>query len=330
MKRFAFVLAIWLVLGFHGKGYAAKKPEKSTSTGVTIVAKAESVVNGNLIHVGDIATIQGGSPALQQAIAAVVVGVAPLPGLSRSIMAGDILVHLREAQLTNPSVHIKAPTMILVRRAANNVAASQIVQAALAAAQKAVQGITGAVLVPDPVEGNVVLPTGQLQIVAGQVNGDPNLGTLFVPVSLCVDGKPVQATTVTFHVHRKLQALVANRTLEPRDILRPDDVSLETVDLPPGFNDPITDAKDAIGKRATRRILAGAPIPASALEVPPVVQAGNIITVLYIVGQARITAYGTAQQSARVGDTIHVYITSTHKVIDAVVLDAHTAEVMDN
>ncbi|HLH81601.1 MAG TPA: flagellar basal body P-ring formation chaperone FlgA [Chthonomonas sp.] len=330
MKRFAFVLAIWLVLGFHGKGYAAKKPEKSTSTGVTIVAKAESVVSGNLIHVGDIATIQGGSPALQQAIAAVVVGVAPLPGLSRSIMAGDILVHLREAQLANSSVHIKAPTMILVRRAANNVAANQIVQAALVAAQKAVQGITGAVLVPDPVEGNVVLPTGQLQIVAGQASGDPSLGTLFVPVSLCVDGKPVQATTVTFHVHRKLQALVANRTLEPRDILQPDDVSLVTVDLPPGFNDPITDAKEAIGKRATRRILAGAPIPASALEVPPVVQAGNIITVLYVVGQARITAYGTAQQSARVGDTIHVYITSTHKIIDAVVLDAHTAEVMDN
>ncbi|CCW35886.1 flagella basal body P-ring formation protein FlgA [Chthonomonas calidirosea] len=330
MKRCTFFLGLWLVCGFHSTGYAAKKPDKSAPTGVTIVAKAESVVSGSLIHVGDIATIQGGSPTLQQAIAAVVVGVAPLPGLSRSIMAGDILVHLREAQLASPSIHIKAPTMILVRRAANNVAANQIVQVALAAAQKAVQGIAGAVIVPDPVEGNMVLPTGQLQIVAGQVGGDPGLGTLFVPVNLYVDDKLVQATTVTFHVHRRLQALVANRTLEPRDILQPDDVSLVTVDLPPGFNDPITDAKEAIGKRATRRILAGAPIPASALEVPPVVQAGNIITVLYVVGQARITAYGTAQQSARIGDTIHVYITSTHKIIDAVVLDAHTAEVMNN
>lgn len=312
------------------KAYAAHKPTKSAPEPITIIANAQSVVKGDLIHVGDIATVRGGTPALQQAIASVVVGVSPLPGLSRSLMAGDILVHLREAHLAGPAVHIQAPSLLLVQRAANGVEANQIVQAALAVAQKAVQNIPGAQPVPEATEGRVVLPAGQLQITPGQASGDPSLGTLFVPVNLLVDGKLVQSTTITFHIHRKLKALVANRTLEPRDIVQPGDVSLVTVDLPPGFNDPVMAEKDAIGKRATRRILAGAPIPASVLEVPPAVQAGNLITVLYIVGQARITVTGTAQQSAHVGDTIHVYLPSTHKTIDAVVLDDHTAEVFTN
>ncbi|HZP80538.1 MAG TPA: flagellar basal body P-ring formation chaperone FlgA [Chthonomonadaceae bacterium] len=306
---------------------AAQKPAESVVS-VTVWANAE--VSGRTFTLGEIADITGEDKALVAQLAAVEIGVSPLPTYARRLTPGDITVRLRAAHLDSKRVQVLAPPSIRVLRTGRAVGSDEITQAALAAAQSAIKDLPDATLEPIGNGGGATLPAGKVQIVAGAYRGRPEQGTLFVPVSLMVDGKPAQTVEVALRVRRKATVVVANRLLSPHDILSAEDVSLTTVELPPGFTQPVTDLKEAIGKRAARRILANTPIPASALETPPAIAANDRITIEYAFGSVRITAPGLARQSGAIGDTIRIYAPDTKRELDGVIVTHRLVRILDN
>ena len=326
MRNFKIIMGSILVLLAPASLFAAGAEHKmhASSPHVTVIARQESAVAGTSIHVSDIAKVEGSDHSLMNRVEKIEVGVAPLPGLTRILLAGDIRVHLRAAGISDSQVSIQAPPQIIVRRQGINVTPSQLVQAAMPAALSLIQNIPHAFLVPDPTFGTITAPSGSLKIAAGQVYGSVQEGTLFVPVSVEVNGQTVQSSSITFRVHRKEPVLIANRDLEPRDILKPEDVTLRDTDMLPGAPEPVLQVDDAVGKRVTRRVLAGAVLPANALDIPPVISAGDNVTLLFLIGAVKITAIGTAQQSGKMGEMIRVYVSGTNKILNAQVLDHHT------
>ncbi len=289
---------------------------------VTVTVQANAEVAGRAFTLGEIADITGGDQELIARLAAVEIGVSPLPGLSRLLTPGDITVRLRANRLESKRVEVLAPPSIRVTRAGHEVSADEITQAAIASAQAALKDVPNLALEPVQTEDKITVPAGSLRILAGAYHGQPETGTIYVPVSLMVNGKPAHTVEVALRVRRKAEVLVATRTVEAHEILAVGDVALTPTDLPPGFTGPITELKEAIGKRAKRRLQANAPIPAAALETPPAISANDRITIEYVFGSIRITAPALARQAGGVGETIRVYALDTRKELDAVIVNS--------
>lgn len=296
---------------------------------MTITVHATSEVKGATFTLGEIADMSGGDKALLVRLRAVEIGASPLPGTARPLTPGDVLVHLRAHHLDGRQVTIITPPELSIRRIGNEAPTDKVTQVALEAAKAAVKDLPEATLEIVSAPAGVMLPTGQMHLLAGAVHGDPRLGTLIVPVALMVDGRTARTIDVTLRVHRKVRVLVTNRALEPHQVLTAEDLSLVQEDLPSGFTQPVYKLEEAVGKRTLRRISANAPLPADALETPPVIEANSRITIAYEFGVVRIKAPGLAQQAGKIGDTIRVYATDTHREMDAVIVDSHTVRIVE-
>lgn len=310
----------------EAKTNAKSEPAPSV---VTVTVKATAEVPGSRFTLAEIADMQGTDRELVEKLGKVDVGTSPLPGLSRTLMPGDITVQLRAAKLESPRVVVTTPPVIRVTRARNDVPPGDILQAAMPIAQKAVEHLQEATLEPQALTQGVTLPTGRVVLIAGAHRGDPEIGTIYVPVSMNVDGKPVQTVEVGFKVRRKMEVVVVSRVVEVNEVLTEADVSLVRMELPSGFTKPITELKDAIGKRAKRRLMANLPIAAANLDIPPAVSANTRLTIEFILGPVRISAPGIAREAGAVGDTIRVYAPETKKELVAVIVDDRTVRVSD-
>ena len=297
---------------------------------VTITLHALSDVAGATIKLGDIADIVCADKAFLAQISAVQIGVSPLPGLSRSIMPGDVTVHLRANHLDSRQIELIAPPAIRVTRKGTDVGGDEITAAALAAVLPAIKDQPDVTLEPIQTQQRLTVATGKVKIIAGAYRGDLASGTIYVPVSLYVDGKVNLTTDVTLHVRRKAKVVIARRQIEPREVLTADDVQLIAINLPDGFSLPILDVSLAVGKRATRRILAEAPISSGALETPPAVTGNDKVTIEYVFGSIHISAPGLARQSGAIGDVIRVYATDTRKELEATIVDTRTVRIADS
>ncbi len=309
-------------------GSAAKGGTIAAAT-IIVTVRPEAEVAGSSFSLGEIADIKGADKALVARLAAVEVGTSPLPGMARTILPGDVVVHLRANHLDSKQIQVVAPPGIRIRRVGHEISGDRITQAAISAAKAAIKDMPEATLEPVSSGSAITIPTGNVHLVAGACQGQPEQGSLVVPVSLMVNDRAVQTVEVTLRVHRKLKAVVVTRAIQPHEILTVGDLSLSTVDLPPGFTQPVTDLNAAIGMRATRRIQADAPLPADALETPPAVEDNSKVTITFAFGEVRITAPGLARQAGKIGDTIRVYAQDTHKELDAVIVDDHTVRVTD-
>lgn len=305
----------------------AKKVEEPVAH---VAVRPISEVSGRSFTLGEIADITGKDKALQDQLALVEIGPSPFPGMSRPLLPGDITVHLRAAHLESNRVEVLLPPSIRISRSGHDVAKDEITKAAITAAQDAIKNIPNATLEPLPNAEKVTVPIGKVQILAGAWTGLLETGTISVPVNISVDGKLVKAVEIALRIHRKQMVLVARRQIEPHDILNASDVTVALTDLPTGFNMPLTDPAQAIGKRAIHRILPDAPVPSDALETPPAIAAGDKITIEFIFGPVRVTAPGLARRAGSIGETIRVHAEDTNKDLDATIIDSHTVRIGAN
>ncbi len=326
MRNYATTMSVLsLLLVGLGTPVSAKSRLKTESTSrIVITVRSESSVDTDQISLGNIATVTCDNPALAHKLLAGNIGVSPLPGMYRILMPGDVAMHLRADSLYRSGMVINTPPSIRVDRVAHVISAQQLTDAAIAAAQPIVNAIPNAKIQAVKSMGTLNVPAGKVSIVAGAPVGTPEQGTLYVPVSVDVNGQPIQTTEITLHVIRHEEVVVADSLIQPQDIITASNISLQVMDLPPGFGMPVTDLKKVIGMRSTVRVLAGMPIPASGLVIPPDINQGEIITVLFVIGDLTITAQATSEQSGHIGDTIHVYTTSTHKLLTGTIKDKHT------
>jgi len=303
---------------------------KPAETPVTVTVRPNCEVAGATFTLAEIADIQGDDKALKAQLAAVEIGASPLPGLSRIINPGDVTVRLRQYRLESARVELVLPPGIRIARTGHDIASDEITRAAMASAKDAIKNLPDANLEPITPPAKLVVPAGTAQILAGAWRGNPDSGVLTVPVSVLVDGKPVQSVDVTLRVHRKITAVVARHDIQPHDILTAQDVVVAAIDLNSITSAPITAIEDAIGKRATRRIAGSAAIGADMLEKAPLIAANDTVTIEFLYGALRVTATGVARQAGAEGDRIHVYAPDTRKELDGIVIDSHTVRVEDS
>lgn len=195
-----------------------------------------AVVPGGDIKLGQIARIEG-----PEAIGNVVVGRAPLPGQSRRVHRGYVLVRLRQAGVKN-----------------------------------------AAVIGAEEVEVTTKLPAAE--------------------------GEPVRVLLAAVDI--PYNQIISEDMLQV-DVLPADQA-------PPGA---LKDPEEALGKRPTRFLRAGAVLTDAVLDVVPLIQRGQQVEILAQVGDVSVSTPGIARSDGRRGDLIPVLNSLSNRIVQGIVLD---------
>jgi flagella basal body P-ring formation protein FlgA len=110
--------------------------------------------------------------------------------------------------------------------------------------------------------------------------------------------------------------LVAARALRRGTVLQASELALEERDLQTGPFGYLSDVQDALGKRVTRPVAAGAPISEAYLEAPPVVARGQQVLLVAETPYMRVRMTGIAMEDGAAGDRIRVRNKSSQRVVE--------------
>lgn len=296
-ERVILILAVAL--------FAAILLVSNGDAGVTVTLHREASVLGAEIPLGSVAAVGGESAEALRKLETASVGQSPIPGGSRVVDLDTVKVKLRQAGFDIGRVTFAGAERVTVNRAARRVTPEEIVEAAREAVRERI-GPSSELIVIEPLSQpqEISLPVGALSL-RGVLRGEVT-GLAHVVVEASVDGAPQRSVSVTLRVDRLREVSVASRAIRRQALLDGDEIRLESRasgQLPAGA---FTRSDEVVGKQALRDIKAGEVLTSRVLQPPPVVQKGDLVTLVVEGKGFRITASGRAKEDGRPGQLIRV------------------------
>lgn len=311
-----------------------RKPTPTTASqtsGITVTIRSEPEVAKATFTLGDIADITGTNKPFISQIAEVEVGTSPLPGLTRPIFMADVLARLRYNHIDPTGIQIVFPPSVRIRRGGAEISTQELVKVAQESLKNAIKArnlpVEDASIETIQMPVKLFVAAGKTEYLAGAPHGQLESGTVSVPVTVLVDGKPAKSVEVAFRIKRTAVALMAKRPLDAHTVLTEDDLTLGSVEVSPGAPIPFADKEALIGKRTVRAIAQGGVLNVTLVENPPAVVLGAEVTLEVTAGGIRITAPGLARSTASIGERVRVYAKDTKKELTGIVIDAKTVRV---
>ncbi len=149
-----------------------------------------------------------------------------------------------------------------------------------------------------------VLPPGVFSTQV--VPSDPRiLGSTRFTVIFRIDGAAVKNVSVRGGVEAIAPVVVAASDLPRGALLCDIDLNLVEQDIV-RLKNPVFQVEELIGKKLKRGLRMGSPIDRAAVEFPPMVKRGELVTILLKSGQLELTALGEARQNGLEEETIRV------------------------
>lgn len=164
---------------------------------------------------------------------------------------------------------------------------------------------------------DMTIPLGAVNVTP-RINANTKLNKrLCAWLDITVEGKHYQTLPVWFSVKAYKPVLVTKRPAKVHQILRPDDVSIQTQDMAAAPN-ALTDFTALPTAQWLKRPLAqGAVLAADDLEEMPLVQGGQNVRVTLAMGPVYIETEGVAQIYGHMGDIVRVQNTQTKGIYAA-------------
>lgn len=159
----------------------------------------------------------------------------------------------------------------------------------------------------------------------------PHLRNHPMRVSLIVEqgqGIHVRRWYVPVQLHWWADALAVRDDVAAHTLLTEDMLEYAHVDVADHAGRWWTDARQLAGTRTTRPLRAGQVLYASYVKRPPLLRRGDRVVLVASIGGIRVTALGEVLKQAGRGDLVRVRNLSSKRMIQATVVDKHTARVL--
>jgi flagella basal body P-ring formation protein FlgA len=102
------------------------------------------------------------------------------------------------------------------------------------------------------------------------------------------------------------EVVVANYPMPRHRLVQATDVRIERRDIGLLPHEPLRDPALVVGRRTTRMLAMGDVVLSDAVELPPLIQKGDVITLMVESPGLLVTAKGIAQEKGRAGDLVRV------------------------
>lgn len=293
-----------------------------------IRVKAKATVRGGTILLGEIAQIETVDESLAQQLAALPIGQAPMSGLSRSFDRELITIKLRQYKIDPASLKIESPNSVTVSSAHQVVSSDALFEAAKRAVllDRGEEGERVAIRA-ETLPGDLVVPPGKVELKARPRLQSVGLGGVPVVVEAWVDGRLYRSVSLSLRLSLLREVVVADRPLSPRTLLKASDLRLERRDIAALRQEPLLDLPSAVGRRTVRMLAMGEVVASDAVELPPLVRRGDLVTLTVERPGLLITTKGIAQEQGAAGQLVRVKSIGSGRVVIGKVERAATVRV---
>ena len=282
-----------------------------------------AAIRGNEILLDDIAKIVGNDARFTKHLEQVRIGTAPTGRLARWLTQREIRNALRVANLDPDELAWTGARRVEIFAANSLVSSEEIIKSAdtVIRALMQAEGEKDAQWSVVSHITDVVIPTPRSgkELVARLPSGRLGRSTAVVIVDILVDGKKVRQVALSFKLKRFREVLVALKNLKSGDGFVAENVMTKRVDIArsiqPANASPLTKLSQTRDRVARGPIRTGRIIYEKDLAMPMVIFKGDLVTVVAVVGNVRVTARGIAKKSAAIGQRIPVVIQKQKSLI---------------
>jgi flagella basal body P-ring formation protein FlgA len=311
-----------MLFSFEKNGEA----EVSDLTTISIFEKSES--NDADVHLGDIAEIRNGDPALIQKLKGLVIVAAPLPGKSFSFDGPYILSRLKQSNVDLAQVMIQSPEVIEVSTKSIEISRKMIEDIVLSFLKDKIPWDKNRVRVKlIQTSENLFLPDRPYTYKVIPPVKPSYLGKVPLNVVFDVQGQPPKKAWATVKIEVETDAVVVQKPLNRNQTIENDDVhvvSMDMADLPSNY---VSRLEDVVGKKTLRAMNPKEVFRTDIVELPPMVKRNDRVSIVAESESLRITAVGEVKESGCRGDRVKVVNLNSNKEIFARVLDSKTVRV---
>ena len=294
----------------------------------TIKVLENGEVKGPNIHLGEIAQIDGDDPQLVQALSEVVIGKSPLPSRMRVIETQFIKLRLRQKGFNVSAFNLGGSPKI------------NIIRSYIEIGKKEIQEILSDFLYGNVLKGNssarvksldvpdrITLPRGRITYRVSPPKNTRYVGLVPLSIEFSVDGEIQKKVRANAMIEMMVEVVVAKKPLRKHIPITEDDIEVHKMDLAELPHNVITDPEEVLGKRTRRAIGSKTVLRTDLIELPPIIQRGDIVVVVAESNGLRITALGKAKRKGRLGERIPVENFDSKKILHAEVVDSRTVRI---
>jgi flagella basal body P-ring formation protein FlgA len=316
---------VWLLLPFCLPGI----PVPLYAADITTIRFLESAeIDTDRIRLGGIAEIKGEDQEMVQKLRAIVIGQAPLPGESTHINEEYVKTRLKQNSVDLSQIRIEGSRNIKISSGFVEICKEKIKQVAMDFIYKKIPWEKNRVRIKEiRVSDNVVLPRGKIAYEVIPPLKTDYLGATPLSILFKVNGDLKKRVWATVDIEVLSEVVVTKRPLRRYQLITEDDIQLEKTNLADLSSDAVTSLDEVLGKRTRRRIDTHVVLRANLIELPPLVNRGDVVLMVAESGALRITALGEVKGKGRQGERIRVVNLDSNQVVYARVLDSNTVAV---
>lgn len=287
-----------------------------------ISVRAETVVAGEQVMLGEIARISGAAKSKQARLQSISLGYAPDVGLIREIKRERLGLMIRAAGFGSGDFLLEAPMSILIRRAGQKLQTvlvrEEIERALFRRFEKSAVSVRlTRIEVPEQKE----VPLGRVRIEVDAANIRNPFAAFSLPVAVRVDDAVVRRFSARIELEAFANVYVTGRELPKNARLRPTDAVLEKRRINRPLSEYLREPRKLRGIKLTRDLPGGVPLTVGNFVADIVVRSGDPVRIVGESGKFRIVINGEARASGRIGDRIAVKNLQSEKILQAVILD---------
>ena len=287
----------------------------ATAFGLEIRYQAETEVRGESVTLGDISRITPDSERARQ-LGALKLFPAPQPGKETTRRAADVTKQITNIyNETLDDVDWGGAITIRIRRAAIHIGADAIREILDSYLSRNKNYLPPAdirfkeIHLAQPFD----LPAGVLETEV--IPADPSiLSSHRFTVIFRIDSKVEKNIAIRAELEAIAPVAVAAANLQRGTVLHDSDINFAQLDII-NLRNPCLDPAELIGKRIKRSVRQGYPFDRLAVELPPIIRRGELVTIFVRKGQLLVTAKGIARHDVIQGAMVKVLNQNSQKEI---------------
>ncbi|HWE78085.1 MAG TPA: flagellar basal body P-ring formation chaperone FlgA [Pseudolabrys sp.] len=278
------------------------------------VLKANVVVNGDLVRIGDVVDNAG-------IIAKVPIFRAPDLGMTGTVPADAVAEAVRQYKLIGLDTH--NITEVSVTRAARMIPAKAVEdEVARALADQYQLGAAKNLMVTfdRTLRAMYVSPSALGEPRVTRISYDNRSNRFDADIDLPTGADSRGTLRLGGQAVPTVQVLVMAHTVEHGAVLKDSDIAVERKPRAEVSRDAITDRDQVVGLAARDSLLSGRPLRPSDLVRPELVQRNDIVTLTYDMPGLSLTVRGKATEGGAQGDTITVLNEQSKRMLQGIVI----------
>ena len=298
------------------------------SSPISIALKEKVFVDGEIVHLGDIAVVEGTDTAKTAKLVKLGIEKAPLPEKSLWVRKAHVIAKLELFGLSASDYHLTHNGAVEVFRRSVKVSPETIRQAVKAYIEAHSPWAANQLKIKNiRLKNPLHVPPGEMHISVQAPKHTDWLGATPFSVRVSVMGRLVKKITVAATIEVWSDVVLAARPLGRNQPVTPESIKIVRMSLSRAPSNAILSKDLVLGRRVNRSIAANSILRSDQVELPPVVKRGDILQVVARSRALKISVKGLAKENGALGERIRVQNIRSKRIIYAQVLDHQTVQV---